>query len=79
MDDDEREALERRKRLTGNRAYIRCKRCGFPGMTWAQQRQGYGKLLRSGCYSEAEARTLTPLCGKCATVIVRARRENGLP
>jgi len=45
---------------------IRCLRCGL-GMTWAEQRRQFGRLIRKGL-SPQEVKTIAPLCQKCITV-----------
>jgi hypothetical protein len=44
----------------------RCLRCGL-GMTWAEQRRQFGRLIRKGL-SPQEVKAITPLCQKCITV-----------
>jgi len=44
----------------------KCLRCKNT-MTWAQQRQQFGRLLRAGL-SPQESRDISPRCQKCVTL-----------
>jgi hypothetical protein len=53
---------------------IRCLQCGL-GMTWAEQRRQYGRLIRKGLNPQ-DAKAITPLCQKCITVSFDRTNEN---
>jgi hypothetical protein len=57
--------------LIGHRpkpARIQCKRCAPPSyLTWAEQRQGYGRLISAGL-SEQAVKDLVPLCPRCVGI-----------
>lgn len=50
-----------------------CLRCGRP-MTWAQQRQQFGRLLRRG-FSIEHAKQLNPRCQTCMTITLKAQQN----
>jgi hypothetical protein len=52
----------------------RCLRCKNT-MTWAEQRQQYGRLLRSGLPPEAASK-LSPQCRKCVTLYLGTGQSN---
>jgi hypothetical protein len=57
--------------LIGHRpkpARIQCKGCPLPrAITWAEQRQGYGRLINAGLDEQA-VKDMLPLCPDCVGI-----------
>jgi hypothetical protein len=51
----------------------RCRGCGQYGITWAEQRRQYGRLLRRGISPEA-VKGLLPRCQKCVTALLHHQK-----
>jgi hypothetical protein len=49
---------------------ITCVSCERPVMTWAEQRQQYGRLVRHG-FTPEEIKRRMPLCRQCTTILLR--------
>jgi hypothetical protein len=44
----------------------KCLTCGF-SVSWAEERQQFGRLVRTYGFSPQEAKALLPRCSKCLT------------
>jgi hypothetical protein len=59
-------------------ATAKCTRCDFDGLTWTEARQSHAHLVGNGMTVEA-ARALSPLCRKCAMVLMPRKRPQHTP
>ena len=51
---------------------VTCRDCGWTGMTWAEQRRQFGRVVQAGLTID-EAKTLMPRCQRCTTIVLRSR------
>ena len=49
---------------------MKCFSCGWPGLTWMEQRQSYARMIGAGLTPE-EAKRRSPCCYRCTTSIIR--------
>jgi len=48
---------------------MKCSRCTFAGLTWAEAKRSFGRMVRAGLTVE-EAKQHSPLCGKHTTAVL---------
>jgi hypothetical protein len=48
----------------------KCINCGWPGLTWSEARQQYGRMIGHGLKPEI-VKKLSPRCRKCTSIILR--------
>jgi hypothetical protein len=56
------------------RTINRCRRCELP-LTWAMAKVQYGRMIKRGLTPD-EAKTLSPCCSKCTTIVLQERAGN---
>ena len=48
---------------------MKCFSCGWPGLTWMEQRQSYARMIGAGLTPE-EAKRRSPRCYRCITTVL---------
>ena len=56
-------------------SYRKCSRCNWPVSTQSEVRRSYARLCDAGLSVE-EVKRLSPLCERCATVVIKEEYEN---
>lgn len=74
-DFDTEEEFEAAKARLPARPKTVCLQCGY-SITWATQRQQFGRLMRKG-FSVEDARKLLPRCQVCLTATLRGKPQIG--